>query len=326
LDENLEDRPCILFSFYKNDVAIQGKTFFVERKFIMTSLRQRMLEDMGIRDFAKNTQVSYPIQINSFAKYFGKSPEMLGPEEIRTWQVHLLKVKKLAPQSIACATAALRFLYSITLKRRWAMEAIPLPKIPFTLPIILSREEVSRFLESISNLKHRTILMTVYAGGLRISEAIHLKVSDIDSQRMVLRIDQGKEQKDRYVMLSPQLLEELRHWWRVARPEHWLFPGNIAGQPISKEAVEIACQKAHRLCGIRKPITPHSLRHAFATHLLESGTDVRKIQLLLGHRSLETTSRYLKVATNTLCTTVSPFDLLPRSSESSPTPPSSVHT
>lgn len=289
----------------------------------MTPLRQRMLEDMGIRNFTKNTQSSYLTQVGAFAKHFDKSPELLGLEEIRAWQVHLLEVKKLTPQSIGCAAAALRFLYKVTLKREWPVEEIPLPKRPHKLPVILSREEVAHFFDCIGNLKYRMILMTTYAGGLRISEAIHLKISDIDSQRMVLRVGQGKGQKDRYVMLSPQLLEELRHWWRVARPEHWLFPGKIPGQPISKDAVEQACQKAHRLSGIRKPITPHCLRHAFATHLLESGTDVRKIQLLLGHRSLATTSQYLKVATSTVCATTSPFDLLPHLPEplSPPRPP-----
>lgn len=291
----------------------------------MTPLRQRMLEDMGIRNFTKNTQSSYLTQVGAFAKHFNKSPELLGLEEIRAWQVHLLEVKKLTPQSIGIATAALRFLYKVTLKRAWPVEEIPLPKRPHKLPVILSREEVAHFFDSIGNLKYRTMLMTAYAGGLRISEVIHLKIDDIDSRRMVLRVDQGKGRKDRYVMLSPQLLEELRHWWRVARPEHWLFPGKIPGQPISKDAVEQACQKAHRLCGIRKPITPHSLRHAFATHLLESGTDVRKIQLLLGHRSLATTSQYLKVATSTVCATTSPFDLLPHLPEPLPPPQPPVH-
>ncbi|MBC7684542.1 MAG: site-specific integrase [Bdellovibrionales bacterium] len=289
----------------------------------MTPLRQRMLEDMGIRNFSKNTQSSYLLQVTAFAKHFGKSPELLGQEDIRDWQLHLLNVKKLKPKSIGIAAAALRFLYKVTLKREWAVEEIALPKQPFKLPVILSREEVAHFFECIGNLKHRTMLMVAYAGGLRISEVTHLKISDIDSKRMVLRVDQGKGQKDRYVMLSPQLLEVLRHWWRVSHPESWLFPGNIPGQPISKDAVEQACQKAHRMSGIRKPITPHSLRHAFATHLLESGTDVRKIQLLLGHRSLATTSQYLKVATSTVCATTSPFDLLPHLPESllPPAPP-----
>jgi integrase/recombinase XerD len=292
----------------------------------MTPLRQRMLDDMGIRNFSKNTQSSYLLQISAFARHFGKSPEELGPEEIRTWQVHLLNDKKLNPKSVGCAAAALRFLYKVTLKREWPVEEIPLPKKPFKLPVILSREEVAHFLDCIGNLKHRTILMTAYAGGLRISEVTHLKVGDIDSKRMTLRVDQGKGNKDRYVMLSPQLLEVLRHWWRVARPDAWLFPGNIPGEPISTSSVQAACQKALRMSGIRKPLTPHSLRHAFASHLLEAGTDVRRIQLLLGHRSLQTTSQYLKVATSTVCATESPFDLLPHLPEPLlPPPPPPAH-
>jgi site-specific recombinase XerD len=294
--------------------------FFAERSFIMTLLRQRMLEDMAIRNFATNTQSSYLQQIISFSKHFGKSPEELGPEEIRTWQIYLLNVRKLSPESIGIAASALRFLYKVTLKRDWAVEEIPLPKQPSKLPVILSREEVLHFLECIASLKHRTILMVAYAGGLRVTEATRLKVNDIDSQRMVLRIDQGKGQKDRDVMLSPGLLEVLRIWWKVSRPETWMFPGGLPGQPITRAAVGDACQKARRLSGIRKPITPHSLRHAFATHLLESGTDIRTIQLLLGHRSLSTTSHYLKVATSTVCATTSPFDLLPHPPQ--PTPPS----
>jgi site-specific recombinase XerD len=200
-----------------------------------------------------------------------------------------------------------------------------MPKRPFKLPVILSREEVMHFLASVDSLKHRTILMTAYAAGLRVSEVIHLKVADIDSQRMMLRVDQGKGRKDRYVMLSPRLLDELRAYWKAMRPTLWLFPGDLIGQPITRCAVELACQKAHRASGISKPITPHSLRHAFATHLLESGTDVRTIQLLLGHRSLATTSRYLKVATSTVCATTSPFDCLPQIEVTAKSPASPAH-
>jgi site-specific recombinase XerD len=284
----------------------------------MTPLRQRMLEDMEIRNLSHNTQLSYLQQISSFAKYFQRSPETLGPEEIRAYQVHLTNERKLAPGSLCIIASALRFLYKVTLKRTWVDTEIPLPKKPFKLPVVLSREEVAHFFESIASSKHRTILMTAYAAGLRISEVTRLKITDIDSQRMMLRVEQGKGQKDRYVMLSPQLLEILRAYWQATRPKHWLFPGDILGRPISKDAVEQACQKAHRVSGIKKPITPHSLRHGFATHLLEAGTDVRKIQLLMGHRSLATTARYLKVATTTVCATTSPFDLLPRPE---PTPP-----
>jgi integrase/recombinase XerD len=200
----------------------------------------------------------------------------------------------------------------VSLQRDWIFEeVIPAPKKPQTLPIVLSPEEVLQFLGCVTNAKHHAILTTCYAAGLRISEAVRLTIPDIDSQRMVLRVGQGKGQKDRYVMLSPKLLEILRSWWRVERPKQWLFPGDIAGQHITKDAVEQACQKARRRCSISKPITPHSLRHAFAVHLLESGTDVRTIQLLLGHRSLATTARYLRIATSKVCATSSPLDLLP---------------
>jgi site-specific recombinase XerD len=270
-----------------------------------------MLEDMGIRNFADNTQLSYLQQISAYARHFDRSPEELGPEQVRAYQTHLVKDRKLAPGSLSIVASALRFLYKVTLKRDWTPEDIPMPKKPFKLPVVLSRDEVMRFLASIDSLKHRTILTAAYAAGLRVSEATHLKITDVDSQRMVLRVDQGKGRKDRYVMLSPRLLEALRSYWKTVRPKTWLFPGDLAGRPITRNAVELACKKAHRACGITKPITPHSLRHAFATHLLEAGTDVRTIQLLLGHRSLATTSRYLKVATSTVCATTSPLDLLP---------------
>jgi integrase/recombinase XerD len=278
----------------------------------MTPLRQRMLEDMGIRNLAENTRRTYLEQVSLYARHFHRSPEELGPEQVRAYQVHLTKTRKLSPGSVGIATAALRFLYKVTLKQTWAPDDIPMPKKPFKLPVVLSPEEVMHFLDSVANLKHRTILTAAYAAGLRVSEATRLKVTDIDSKRMMLRVDQGKGHVDRDVMLSPRLLGELRSYWKVVRPKVWLFPGDIPGRPITPGAVEAACQKAHRAAGIHKPITPHSLRHAFATHLLENGTDLRKIQLLLGHRSLATTSRYLKVATSTVCATTSPFDLLPK--------------
>ena len=277
----------------------------------MTPLRQRMLQDMGIRNLATNTQLAYVQQISAFARHFDSSPEALGPEQVRAYQVHLIEDRKLAAGSLSVVAAALRFLYKITLRRPWNDDDIPMPKRPLKLPIVLSPEEVVRFLACVASTKHRAILTTIYASGLRVSEAVALRPADIDSSRMVLRVDQGKGRKDRYVMLSPRLLEVLRDYWRIERPKPWLFPGDVAGHHISKNAVEQACQKAHRACGIDKPVTPHSLRHAFATHLLEAGTDVRRIQLLLGHRSLATTSRYLKVATSSLCATVSPFDQLP---------------
>jgi integrase/recombinase XerD len=279
----------------------------------MTPLRQRMREDMQVRNLSPHTQTSYAQQVSLFARHFDKSPEELGPEDIRTYQVYLTNEKKLSPASILIAVSALRFLYKVSLKKDWTFEdVIPAPTKPQKLPVVLSPEEVRHFLECVGSTKHRAILTTCYAAGLRISEAVHLKPTDIDSQRMVIRVDQGKGQKDRYVMLSPKLLETLRNYWRAVRPRGCLFEGDISGQPITRSAVELACKKARRLSGINKPISPHSMRHAFAVHLLESGTDVRTIQLLLGHRSLATTARYLRIATSRVCSTSSPLDLLPR--------------
>jgi len=290
----------------------------------MTSLRLRMLEDMQIRNLAVNTQESYVQQVSLFARYFHQSPELLGPEQIRAYQVYLTKERKWATGSIVIATSALRFLYKVTLKKGWTFEdIIPAPKKPQTLPVVLSPEEVMQFLDCVASRKHRAILTTCYAAGLRVSESIALTPPAIDSKRMVLRVEQGKGMKDRYVMLSPKLLQILREWWRVERPEHWLFPGDLPGQHISRSAVEQECQKVHCICKISKPITPHSLRHAFAVHLLEQGTDLRTIQLLLGHRSLATTAKYLRIATSKVCSTSSPLDLLPHPVplEVKPTPP-----
>jgi integrase/recombinase XerD len=291
----------------------------------MTALRQRMTEDMQVRNLSPHTQASYLQQVSLFARHFRTSPDALTPEHIRTYQIYLTNEKKLATNSIHTAVAALRFLYRVTLKKEWDFgEEIPLPKKPQKLPVVLSPEEVVHFLNCVDCRKHRVILTTCYAAGLRISEAVRLKVTAIDSARMVVRVEQGKGRKDRYVMLSPVLLEILRSYWRAARSKEWLFPGLHDDWPITKDAVEAACQKAHRLSGLSKPVTPHSLRHAFAVHLLESRTtDLRTIQLLLGHRSLATTARYLRIATSQVCATSSPLDLLPRPvpTEPEPAPP-----
>lgn len=279
----------------------------------MTPLRLRMLEDMQVRNLSPNTQDSYLMQVSLFARYFDRAPDLLGPEHIRSYQIYLINEKKLTPGSVQVAVAALRFLYRTTLGRDWDFDqSIPCPKAPKHLPVVLSPKEVLHFLGCVESLMHRTILTTCYAAGLRISEATHLKCRGaIDRQRMVLRVEQGKGQKDRYVMLSPRLLETLTGYWRIARPKEWLFPGAIYDRPITREAVGDACQKAHSISGLSKPVTPHSLRHAFAVHLLEAGTDVRTIQLLLGHRSLSTTAQYLRIATNKVCSTTSPLELLP---------------
>ena len=278
----------------------------------MTVLRQRMLEDMQTRNFSENTRESYLLQVSLFARHFRRSPEGLGPVNIRTYQVYLTNEKKLAPGSIHIATSALRFLYTVTLKRPWDVEEVlPLPKAPQTLPVILSPEEVLKFLSSVPRLKGRTVLTVCYATGLRISEAIALKPTDIDSKRMTVRVEQGKGQKDRYVMLSERLLVILRDWYRAARPTPWLFPGVIPGSHVTREGINDACRLGLQRSGLTKPVTPHSLRHAFACHLLESGKDLRTIQLLMGHRSLSTTARYLRLATSKVCATRSPLDLLP---------------
>jgi integrase/recombinase XerD len=277
----------------------------------MTPLRQPMSEDLQVRNLALNTQRSYLEQISRFARHFGKSPELLGPEEIRAYQLHLTQDRRLSPSSVLVAVAAIRFLYKITLKRDWNIdEAIPACRKPQKLPVVMSPEEVNRFLVAVKSPKHRVILTVCYAAGLRISEAVRLTPDAIDSQRMVIRVEAGKGGKDRYVMLSPKLLDILRTYWRKARPQHWLFPGDLPGQPISTCAVEIACKQAREQAAIAKPVTPHSLRHAFAVHLLESGADLRTIQLLLGHRSLSTTARYLRLATSKVCATASPLDFL----------------
>jgi site-specific recombinase XerD len=275
----------------------------------MTPLRRRMIEDMRIRNLSPHTQRAYVEQVSRFARHFGRPPELLGRDEIRSWQIYLIEERRLATSSISVAVAALRFVYTVTLKKPWIVEDdIPTSRQPKKLPVVPSQGEVAQFLDAVSSPKHRMILTVCYATGLRISEAVSLKPVAIDSQRMVIRVEAGKGRKDRYVMLSPTLLKFLRTYWKEARPREWLFPGDRPEQPIT--AVEIACRQTLEQSGLGKAITPHSLRHAFAVHLLESGADLRTIQLLLGHRSLNTTSRYLRIATSKVCATASPLEAL----------------
>ena len=277
----------------------------------MSPLRRRMIEDMQIRNLTANTQRVYVEQVVRFARYFRKRPEHLGPAEIRTYLIHLTQDRRLAASSIIVTVSALRFFYTVTLKRPWVVEDdIPTGRQSKKLPVVLSQNEVSRFLGAVDNLKHRMILTVCYATGLRISEAVRLKPTAIDSQRMVIRVDQGKGRKDRYVMLPPKLLAMLRDYWKRTHPGEWLFPGDRPGQPISPLTIGHICRQVRLRCGIGKPVTPHSLRHAFAVHLLEAGTDLRTIQLLLGHRNLSTTARYLMIATSKVCATVSPLESL----------------
>jgi len=277
----------------------------------MTPLRQRMLEDLQVRNRSPHTQRIYIDHVARFAKHYGKSPELLGLEELRTYQVYLVHTKRVGWSSFVQSVSALRFLYLVTLQKDWNIQFIAYPKRPRKLPVVLSLEEVSRFLDAVDNPKARMILTTAYAAGLRTSEVARLRITDIDSQRMVIRVDQGKGQKDRFVMLSPRLLDALRAYWRDSRPSDWLFPGQKPGAHLTVHTVQDACVRARRKCGVKKKITIRALRHSFATHLMEAGTDLRTIQILLGHRSLATTQRYTHVSQSTLRSTPSPLDLLP---------------
>jgi integrase/recombinase XerD len=277
----------------------------------MSPLRRRMIDDMQIRNLTTNTQRAYVAQIVRFAGHFRKSPDLLGPAEIRAYLIHLTQERRLAASSIIVAVSALRFFYTVTLKRSWVVkDDIPTGRQAKKLPVVPSKDEVAQFLGAVANLKHRMILTVCYATGLRISEAVHLKAAAIDSKRMVIRVEQGKGRKDRYVMLAPKLLDLLRDYWRRTHPGEWLFPGDRPGRPVSPLTIDRTCRDVRQQCGIGKPVTPHSLRHAFAVHLLEAGTDLRTIQLLLGHRNLSTTARYLMIATSRVCATASPLESL----------------
>jgi len=276
----------------------------------MTPLRLRMIEDMRVRNLSPNTQRLYIDGVARFARYFGKSPELLGPEDVRTYQVYLIHQKHASSSALQQTVCALRFLYRNTLGKEWALPYIPAPKREKKLPVVLSQEEVSRFFEHLPNLKHRALIMTAYATGMRVSELVSLRAADIDSDRMMIRVEQGKGCKDRYVMLSPNLLELLRAYWKVARPADWLFPGQRPGTHLTAKRVLQVCIKAGVAAGLTKRATVRALRHSFATHLLEAGANIRVIQILLGHRSLRTTAKYTHVSRETICSISSPLDQL----------------
>ena len=276
----------------------------------MTPLRRRMIEDMRLRNLAPRTIATYVERVAAFARHFAAAPEHLGPEHIRAFLLHLVDRK--ASWSLVNQTrCALRFLYRYTLERPWVDDRVACSKVPRKLPVVLSLDEVAQLFAAIGNLKHRAILMTAYAAGLRLSEVIALRLEDIDSRRMVLRVRQGKGRKDREVMLSPRLLEILRLYWRAERPRDYLFPGRAPDRPIFPTSVQKICKAALKASGLKKRISPHSLRHSFATHMLEAGADVKTIQLLLGHRHLSTTARYTHISTARLHGTSSPLDRLP---------------
>ena len=270
-----------------------------------------MLEDLQIRQFSPTTIRIYLHAIAEFARHFNKPPDQLGAEHVRRYQLFLVKEKNVAPSTYIQAVCALRFLYTHTLNRKVAIERIPFPRRERKLPVILSREEVKALLEAPKNLRHRTLLAILYGCGLRVSEVARLKVADIDSSRNVLWVRCGKRRKDRQALLPPRLRELLRDYWRSRRPTDWLFPSADARRPISAKAIFLACRKAAQQAGMAKAVHPHSLRHAFATHLLEAGVDLRTIQILLGHAHLETTARYLQLADATVRATTSPLESLP---------------
>jgi integrase/recombinase XerD len=275
----------------------------------ISPLRQRMIDDMTIRNMMPGTQGGYIRAVKNFSLHFKRSPDKLTFEHVREYRLHLGS-RGLGPQTINHIMCALRFLYGITLGMSDVAKHIPLARRADPLPAILSREEVARFLEAVPNRKHRTAFAAIYGAGLRVSEAATLTAKDIDSERMIIHIRQGKGRKDRYVMLSEQLLAILRSYWKAERPQQWLFPGIPPSRPITTRQLQRVFREAADAAGLDESVTVHTLRHCFATHLLEQGVDIRVIQDLLGHRHLNATARYARVAVNTIRQIQSPLDSL----------------
>jgi integrase/recombinase XerD len=275
----------------------------------ISPLRRRMIEDMSIRKFAAKTQHDYVQRVKDFATFLGRSAATAEAEDVRRFRLHLTASGAGTPK-INATVAALRFFFKVTLDRLDLVKHLSFIHEPRKVPVVLSPEEVARFLEAAPGLKYKAALSVAYGAGLRVSEVVSLKVSDIDSKRMMLRVEQGKGHKDRYAMLSPVLLELLRDWYRIARPQGWLFPGQNPVNPMTTRQLTRACHAAAQMAEIAKRVSPHTLRHSFATHLLEQNIDIRVIQVLLGHAKLETTALYTRVATNTIREVMSPLDRL----------------
>jgi len=281
----------------------------------ISPLRQRMLEDMRMRKLSDKTQSHYLRAVRRFTAYLGRPPDTASAEELRRYQLHLVD-EGISPASLNAAISGLKFFFDITLDHPEVMSRMQPVHLPRTLPVVLSREEVARLIEASGNLKHQTALAVAYGTGLRVSEVVSLKIGDIDSQRMTLRVEQGKGHKDRYAMLSPILLGRLRAWWRVARAQGkmpdggWLFPGLDPIDHLSTRQLNRAVHAAADAAGLDKRVSMHTLRHSFATHLLEAKVDIRVIQVLLGHKKLETTALYAQVATDILREVVSPLETL----------------
>jgi len=282
---------------------------------VVSPLRQRMIDDMRMRKLSPKTQSGYLRAVKRFAAYLGRSPDTATVGDLRNYQLHLVDTGT-SPVSLNAAIIGLKFFFDITLDRGELMAKMQPVRVPQKLPVVLSREEVSRLIAAAGNLKHQTALSLAYGTGLRASEVVSLKVGDIDSQRMILRVEQGKGHKDRYAMLSPVLLERLRVWWRVARAQGkmldggWLFPGLNPLDSLSTRQLNRAIHAAATIAQIDKRVSMHTLRHSFATHLLEQKVDIRVIQVLLGHKKLETTAQYAQVATDILREVISPLELL----------------
>jgi site-specific recombinase XerD len=267
---------------------------------------------MQLHGLSPRTQRNYVLHAAAFARFFGRSPEQLDQEAVREYLLYLLQERKMSPEGVNQQVSALKFLYLTTLEMPWSDVDFPRAKRAHKLPVVLSQEEVLSFFDHVPSLKYRAALMVCYGAGLRISEAVALKVTDIDSKRMLIRVEQGKGAKDRYAMLSPRLLEVLRRYWRAARPAEYLFPSWRQGGHMGVTALQLACREAAVRSGLRKRVTVHTLRHSFATHLLENGADIRIIQVLLGHSQIDTTARYTAVTPQIVSATVSPLDRLDR--------------
>jgi site-specific recombinase XerD len=275
----------------------------------ISPLRQRMIEDMTVRNFAPKTQHDYIRAVANLTRFLGRSPDTATAEDLRRFQLHLTGDRVGAP-TINFTVTVLRFFFTVTLDRADAIKHLTFIPEPRKIPIVLSPEEVVRLLEAAPGVKYKAAFSVAYGAGLRVSEVVALKVSDIDSERMMLRVEQGKGRKDRHAMLSPLLLELLRDWWRIARPKAWLFPGRDPLQPLSTRQINRACHAAADMARITKRVTPHTLRHSFATHLLEQNVDIRVIQVLLGHAKLDTTALYTRVASKTIQQVMSPLERL----------------
>ncbi len=277
----------------------------------MDALREQLIKDLQLKGITPGTQRKYLREADNLSNYFGKSPEELGEEEVKQYLVHLLEDRKLSRGTYRNYAAGIKFLYNTTLNRPEVVEKIRYPKPSKKLPVVFDLAEIRALLSIMENLKHRAILTITYSAGLRISEAANLKVTDIDSKRMMVRVQQGKGRKDRYTILSKTALECLREYWRAYRPKEWLFEGQDKDTPISVSAIRQIFLEAKERAGIRKPASPHTLRHSFATHLIEAGTSLHHVQLLLGHRSPTTTTVYLHVSKMNLAQVSSPLDSIP---------------